>query len=70
MKQDEKSLKELLHNMDNKYKGILEETNKIKKVFDFDKIGGIPAPCIHCPNHPSNGGTGICHCTLGTAKLY
>ena len=25
----------------------------------------IPAPCQACPNHPSNGGSGICHCTLG-----
>lgn len=22
----------------------------------------IPACCVHCPNHPSNGGSGICNC--------
>lgn len=22
-------------------------------------------PCKNCPNHPSNGGSGICHCILG-----
>ena len=25
----------------------------------------IPEACRSCMNHPSNGGTGICHCTLG-----
>ena len=25
----------------------------------------IPMPCRACAVHPSNGGTGICHCTLG-----
>ena len=27
---------------------------------------GIPAACRNCSNHPSNGGSGICLCTLGT----
>ena len=22
--------------------------------------------CLNCPNHPNNGGSGICHCILGT----
>lgn len=26
----------------------------------------VPEACKHCLNHPSNGGSGICHCTLGT----
>lgn len=25
----------------------------------------IPPACQNCPNHPSNGGSGICHCILG-----
>ena len=25
----------------------------------------VPEACRHCSNHPSNGGSGICHCTLG-----
>lgn len=25
----------------------------------------IPDPCRGCSNHPSNGGSGICFCTLG-----
>ena len=26
----------------------------------------IPMACRTCPKHPSNGGDGICHCTLGS----
>lgn len=25
----------------------------------------IPLACRECSNHPSNGSSGICHCTLG-----
>jgi len=31
--------------------------------------GEIPLPCKNCSNHPSNGGTGICFCTLATPKI-
>ena len=30
----------------------------------------IPDSCKECSNHPSNGGSGICHCTLGTQTIY
>lgn len=30
----------------------------------------IPQACKNCPKHPSNGGDGICHCTLGTQPVY
>ena len=29
----------------------------------------IPSSCVNCPNHPSNGGSGICHCTLGNPTV-
>jgi len=29
----------------------------------------IPLACRNCSNHPSNGGSGICHCTLGTPPV-
>ena len=29
----------------------------------------IPEACRSCTNHPSNGGTGICHCTLGSPSI-
>lgn len=29
----------------------------------------MPDACLTCSNHPSNGGTGICHCTLGSQSV-
>lgn len=28
-------------------------------------IAAIPESCRNCSNHPSNGGSGFCNCTLG-----
>ena len=36
------------------------------RVFD---ISGIPNSCRYCPNHPVNGGSGICQCTLGIMQV-
>lgn len=30
----------------------------------------IPLACRSCNNHPSNGGSGICHCILGNSTIY
>ena len=30
----------------------------------------IPPACRGCANHPSNGGSGICHCILGNQQVY
>ena len=30
---------------------------------------GIPNACRTCSNHPSNGGSGICHCIMGITPL-
>lgn len=27
------------------------------------------SPCKYCSNNPRNGGSGICHCIIGTPKL-
>lgn len=29
----------------------------------------VPSYCQGCSNHPSNGGSGICHCILGGTKI-
>ena len=28
------------------------------------------SPCQNCSNNPKNGGSGICHCILGTQLIY
>ena len=43
-------------------KFILEEDKIIDTTF-------IPKSCRGCSNHPSNGGSGICNCTLGQFKI-
>lgn len=27
------------------------------------------SPCAHCPNNSKNGGSGICHCILGSQEI-
>lgn len=34
------------------------------------KTTAVPPNCRYCSNHPSNGGSGICHCILGTQGTY
>lgn len=31
----------------------------------LEKLKTVPDACRHCPNHPTNGGSGICFCILG-----
>lgn len=30
----------------------------------------FPSPCANCINNPVNGGSGICHCTIGGQTIY
>ena len=39
------------------------------KKIDTWSPSGIPEACRNCSNHPSNGGSGICNCTLGMTKI-
>jgi hypothetical protein len=39
------------------------------KKIDTWSPSGIPEACRNCSNHPSNGGSGICFCTLGTPPI-
>lgn len=34
-----------------------------------DRVSNIPETCMNCPNHPTNGGSGICNCVLGMPKV-
>ena len=34
-----------------------------------DSNTNIPVTCRNCSNHPSNGGSGICHCILGMTQV-
>ena len=80
---DEERLQELI-NTSNKQLEAMEEQLKelerlkeqLNRLFEYySKIAPtsntdyIPAACRSCSNHPSNGGSGICHCTLGSPTI-
>lgn len=43
-----------------KFQMIVQYTNS---------YNSIPSPCGNCPNHPQNGGGGVCHCILGVPVI-
>ena len=43
--------------------GCLPSTWEDINLPDIPKLNDIPNCCKACPNHPSNGGSGICNCT-------
>ena len=36
------------------------------EIYPVGTVDSVPPACTNCPKHPSNGGDGICHCTLGS----
>ena len=46
-----------------------EKEDVIRIPYAYDKID-FPDPCKNCSNNPQNGGSGICHCILGTKVIY
>lgn len=38
-------------------------------IYCNDTVFEIPEACKACSNHPSNGGSGVCHCTLGSYDI-
>ena len=45
-----------------------ENDMSITKIFNYGDTC-TPVACAGCSNHPKNGGSGICHCTLGQPQL-
>ena len=70
---DEELLKQLLKQVED----LTEEVRALKAQMHVNatpdwspdawnpKLVHIPEACRHCSKHPSNGGDGICNCTLG-----
>lgn len=48
------------------------EIARLRSIADLtsDPNTNIPVNCRNCRNHPSNGGSGICHCILGSQVIY
>ena len=50
-----------------------EDIERINKEIDRLTLNNnqlVPRPCRSCPNHPTNGGSGMCHCILGSQTIY
>ena len=44
----------------------LEEGEYVSAASNFEHPESISNSCQHCSNNKNNGGSGICHCTLGS----
>ena len=47
-------------------------TDSMEELFEMPYLPHvcmIPEPCRGCSNHPNNGGSGICNCTLGQYQV-
>lgn len=42
-----------------------EDQDDIVRVPFCETYYKVPSACRTCSNHPSNGGSGVCHCVLG-----
>lgn len=45
------------------------EQPSLQKYLSITEDSDIPSDCKNCPNHPSNGGSGICNCILGLPQI-
>ena len=74
-----KQLEELANSLFGEMRDMTPEESKayresISKIsnptgVNFYDLMGIPSACRNCGNHPVNGGSGICHCTLGITQV-
>lgn len=49
---------------------IVIKSKDSKSIFESITVHQtIPEACRACSNHPSNGGSGICNCILGTPQV-
>ena len=46
---------------------LFDDLNGQNKDYFVHQAQGV---CKQCPNNPNNGGTGICHCILGSPVIY
>ena len=46
----------------------LFDISRVNTLLGID-LNTIPDPCRGCPNHPANGDSGICLCTLGLPEI-
>lgn len=60
-----KNIEKEIEKLNNKLDYLIKITNNPLNI----NYNDIPGPCRNCSNHPANGGSGICHCTLGNLQI-
>ena len=66
LKKRTKELEDKLEELyQNKIDECQESIDKLKYLLEHGT--NILPNCIHCSNHPSNGGSGICHCVMASS---
>lgn len=48
--------------------GMVSDGGRVTTVSNAGSV--IQKTCQNCPNHPKNGGSGVCQCVLGVATFY
>ena len=52
---------------DELYDLVRDNYNKVNRDYLLEQTAKA---CEYCPNNPRNGGSGVCHCLLGTPVVY
>ena len=48
---------------------LLQRSGFFENNYSYDSPHFPPDYCRYCSNNPANGGSGICHCILGTQTI-
>lgn len=67
-----KKIDQLIEEVKDLKKQLAEKQDKFPMMVTSPAIvdySTVPPACRNCPNHPINGGSGICHCILGLQQV-
>lgn len=70
VKENSRLLEPVSHTKENAIaEAIINSINTTKVTINGIDDPNVPIACRFCRQHPLNGGTGICHCTIGVQPL-
>ena len=68
MEHYEDTTNELIRKLNEEVESLKQEIQRLHAI-SGDNLSNVPVNCRNCSNHPSNGGSGICHCILGSTQV-
>lgn len=72
LRQLQKSIEQLTEEVKDLKKQLAEKQDNFPIIPTspvYTEVDNIPLACRSCSNHPSNGGSGVCHCILGLQQV-